>query len=134
MNFLVNLDVDDLEKAMQFYGTAFGLQPGRKLGDFSVEMLGGPTAIYLLKKDAGSAACDNAKELRRYERHWTPLHLDFIVDAIEPAVQRAVVAGASMEEPISAHAWGRLALMSDPFGHGFCFVEFSVRGYDAIDA
>jgi catechol 2,3-dioxygenase-like lactoylglutathione lyase family enzyme len=81
MNFFANLDVDNLEKAVQFYGGAFGLQPGRWLGDFSIEMLGGPTPIYLLEKAAGTTACGNAKELRRYGRHWTPFHLDFIVDA-----------------------------------------------------
>jgi catechol 2,3-dioxygenase-like lactoylglutathione lyase family enzyme len=34
--------------------------------------------------------------------------------------------------PISTHDWGRLALMADPFGHGFCFVQFLGRGYDEI--
>jgi len=29
--------------------------------------------------------------------------------------------------------WERLlALMADPFGHGFCFVQFLGRGYDEI--
>jgi hypothetical protein len=28
--------------------------------------------------------------------------------------------------------WGRLALMADPFGHGFCFVQFLGAGYDEI--
>jgi hypothetical protein len=30
------------------------------------------------------------------------------------------------------HKWGKLALMADPFGHGFCFVQFVGRGYDEI--
>lgn len=134
MQFLVNLDVDNLGKAVQFYSAAFGLSPGRRLGHFSVEMLGGPAPIYLLEKAADTAACGNAADRRRYDRHWTPLHLDFVVDAIEPAVRQAVAAGALIEEPISTHAWRKLALMADPFGHGFCFVQFSEQGYDAIDA
>ncbi|HWU98815.1 MAG TPA: VOC family protein [Oxalicibacterium sp.] len=133
MQFLVNLDVDNLEKAVQFYSAAFGLHRGRRLDNSCIEMLGGPAPIYLLEKAAGTAAC-NVTESRRYTRHWTPLHLDLIVEVIEPAVQKAVAAGAVLEEPISSHAWGKLALMADPFGHGFCFVQFSEQGYDAITA
>jgi predicted enzyme related to lactoylglutathione lyase len=29
MQVLINIDVDDLEKAIGFYGTAFGLEVGR---------------------------------------------------------------------------------------------------------
>jgi hypothetical protein len=32
----------------------------------------------------------------------------------------------------SDEPFGRLALFADPFGHGFCLVEFSPLGYDAI--
>ena len=32
MDFLVNIDVDDLEKAIDFYQAAFGLKVGRHLG------------------------------------------------------------------------------------------------------
>jgi predicted enzyme related to lactoylglutathione lyase len=47
-------------------------------------------------------------------------------------VQRAQQAGAVLERPVQSSAWGRLALMADPFGHGFCLVEFTGRGYDEI--
>jgi hypothetical protein len=30
------------------------------------------------------------------------------------------------------HEWGRLALMADPFGNGYCFVQFLGGGYDEI--
>jgi predicted enzyme related to lactoylglutathione lyase len=32
MDLLVNLDVDDLEKAVRFYSSAFGLKVGRRFG------------------------------------------------------------------------------------------------------
>jgi len=44
----------------------------------------------------------------------------------------AVLAGARLEQPIATHNWGKLALMADPLGHGFCFVQFLGRGYDEI--
>jgi predicted enzyme related to lactoylglutathione lyase len=132
MDFLVNLDVDDLDKAVGFYGSAFGLKVGRRFGTFGVEMLGSSAPIYLLVKSPGTPAAETTSQNRSYERHWTPVHLDFVVDEIEPAVQRAVSAGARLEQPITTHKWGKLALMADPFGHGFCFVQFLGRGYDEI--
>jgi predicted enzyme related to lactoylglutathione lyase len=60
------------------------------------------------------------------------VHLDFVVDDIDAAIAKAVAAGALLEQPASTHEWGKLALMADPFGHGFCFIEFMGRGYDEI--
>ena len=132
MTLLVNIDVDDLAKAIRFYGAALGLKVGRRFGTAGVEMLGYPVPIYLLLKRQGTAAAATTDERRTYERHWTPVHLDFVVDDIAAAVEQAVAAGARLEEPIANHEWGKLALMSDPFGHGFCLLQFVGRGYDAI--
>lgn len=81
-SFIVNLDVPDLAAAEDFYIRAFGLRIGRRLGPGAVELLGGPTPLYLLHNDAGSAATEDG-DVRDYERHWTPLHLDWVVDDIE---------------------------------------------------
>lgn len=137
MDFLVNIDVDDLEKAVDFYQTAFGLKVGRRLGAAGVEMLGGPAPIYLLVKAAGTASSNasgsNAQlQSRRYARHWTPVHLDFIVRDIDAAIARARAAGAQLEADAATAAWGKLALLADPFGHGFCLLQFIGRGYDEI--
>jgi catechol 2,3-dioxygenase-like lactoylglutathione lyase family enzyme len=132
MDFLVNLDVDDLDKAIRFYTSAFGLKVGRRFGAFGVEMLGSSAPIYLLVKSPGTLTSDTSSQHRTYQRHWTPLHLDFVVDEIEPAVQRALSSGARLEQPIAIHNWGKLVLMADPFGHGFCFVQFLGGGYDEI--
>ena len=132
MDLLVNLDVDDLEKAVRFYSSALGLNVGRRLGAFGVEMLGSSVPIYLLVKSPETPASKTISQLRSYQRHWTPVHLDFVVDQIQSAVQRAIEAGARLEQPITTHKWGKLAPMADPFGHGFCFVQFLGRGYDEI--
>jgi uncharacterized glyoxalase superfamily protein PhnB len=95
-------------------------------------MLGSSVPIYLLVKQAGTPASDTMSQVRNYERHWTPTHLDFVVEEIEGAVQKAIQAGAQLEKPITTHKWGKLALMADPFGHGFCFIQFLGRGYDEI--
>jgi predicted enzyme related to lactoylglutathione lyase len=132
MDFVVNIDVDELDQAVRFYQAAFGLKLGRRFGESGVEMLGGPAPLYLLLKAAGTAASSAAAEVRRYDRHWTPVHLDFVVEEIESAVEGALAAGARLEATISTAKWGKLALMADPFGHGFCFIEFLGRGYDEI--
>jgi predicted enzyme related to lactoylglutathione lyase len=132
MQILVNVDVDDLEKAICFYKAAFGLKVGRRFGVDGVEMLGSSAPVYLLVKRAGTAVSGTTAQRRSYDRHWTPVHLDFVVEEIESAVRHAVDAGARLEGAVATHKWGRLALMVDPFGHGFCFVEFLGRGYDEI--
>jgi catechol 2,3-dioxygenase-like lactoylglutathione lyase family enzyme len=134
MDLLVNIDVDDLEKAVAFYGSAFGLAVGRRFGTFGVEMLGASSAIHLLRNAAGTRASPSTSQRRRYTRHWTPLHLDVVVDDIEAAVDKAVSAGARLEQAVAVHAWGKHAVLADPFGHGFCFIEFLGRGYDELAA
>lgn len=128
----VNIDVDDLARAEAFYTTAFGLRVGRRLGDDFLELLGAPIPIYLLVKAAGSLALPGGGGARSYARHWTPVHLDLVVDDIDAAIARAEAAGARVEEGISQHGYGKLALLADPFGHGFCLLQLEGEGYDAL--
>ncbi len=132
MDLLVNVDVDDLPKAIAFYRQAIGLRIGRRFGSFAVEMLGASSPVYLLLKAEGTAPSPQTGETRRYHRHWTPVHLDVVVPDIDTAVKRAMDAGATIEGEIQTHGWGRMAPMADPFGHGICFIQFLGRGYDEI--
>jgi predicted enzyme related to lactoylglutathione lyase len=133
MQLLVNVDVDDLERAIEFYRAALDLHLGRRLFGGSVaEMLGASSMIYLLAKPAGTLPWLQASSARDYHRHWTPVHLDFEVADIDAAVARAVAAGARLEHEPRSFEWGRLAMLSDPFGHGFCLLQFTDRGYDAV--
>ncbi len=129
--FIVNIDVPDLAAAEAFYVAAFGLHAGRRLGAGALELLGGPTPLYLLQSDDGSVATDEG-DVRDFERHWTPLHLDWVVEDINVALSRAVAAGAVIEQPVSERRWGRLAVLADPFGHRFCLIQFVGLGYDAL--
>ena len=134
LHLLVNIDTPDLERAIAFYTAAFQLSIGRRFGADGVELLGSSSPIYLLQKAQDTPASPNCPEMRRYTRHWTPVHLDFVVEVIEPAVTRALDAGATLEQPIRTSNWGKLALMADPFGNGFCLVQFLGRGYDEVAA
>jgi predicted enzyme related to lactoylglutathione lyase len=130
MDLLINIDVPDLAEAIAFYTQAFGLTVTRRLGAEVAELSGLPARIYLLEKPGGSIGA--AKDPRRYDRHWTPVHVDVVVDDIEAALARAVAAGAHAETDIRVAAYGKLAVLADPFGHGFCLIEFVGRGYDEI--
>jgi len=129
---LVNIDVDDIDRGIAFYRAALGVEVGRRLGDDYVELVGASSPIYLLKKSAGSTASEGSAATRRYARHWTPVHFDLVVADVTAAVARARAAGARLEGKIRDRDWGRLAVMADPFGHGFCFVQFGERGYDTL--
>ena len=132
MELLANIDVDDLAVATDFYCRALDLTIGRRFGSSGVELLGASSAIYLLEKPAGSAGCSAPASSRSYSRHWTPVHLDFVVPDINTACERARAAGATPEGPMRTHAWGHIAMFADPFGHGFCLIQFLNRGYDEI--
>lgn len=133
MQLLLNIDVPDLPAAERFYTQALGLHPGRRLFAGEVlELLGAPLPIYLLAKPAGSAPFAASQQGRRYRRHWTPLHLDLVVDDLEAALARALAAGAQQEGPIRTEAWGRLVGLSDPFGHGLCLLQWQGLGYAEV--
>ena len=129
-NLLINIDVPDLDRGVAFYAQAFGLAVTRRLGTEVVELGGWPVPLYLLQKPGGSIGAANA--LRRYDRHWMPVHFDVVVEDIDAAVARALAAGARAETDIRVDSWGKIAVMADPFGHGFCLIQFVGRGYDEI--
>jgi predicted enzyme related to lactoylglutathione lyase len=130
MQLLVNVDVPDLGRAIAFYTEAFGLTVTRRLGAQAAELQGWPVPLYLLQQPEGSLGA--GESFRRYDRHWTPVHLDVVVNDIEAALSRAVAAGARAETGIRTMAWGKIVVMADPFGHGLCLIEFLGRGYDEI--
>jgi len=129
---LVNIDVDDLPRAEAFYRDALGLTAARRFGDGGVEMVGASSPVYLLRKESGSVASEGMRQTRDYARHWTPVHLDFVVDDLATAIARAEAAGAVREGDVRTARWGRIATLADPFGNGFCLIEFLDRGYDEI--
>ena len=131
-SLLINIDVPDLGRGIAFYTQAFGLQLGRRLGPDFAELLGAQAPMYLLLQPPGSAPVAGNGARRDYARHWTPVHLDFAVANLDAAIERALAAGARLEGAPSEHAYGRLALLGDPFGHGVCLLQFNAAGYDAI--
>ncbi len=133
MQLYINIDVDDLDKAIAFYSGALDLRLSRMLfGGAVAELSGAASPIHLLRKPARSASSAGAGPQRDYARHWTPVHLDFCGDQLDAALARAIDAGAVQEGPLREYGWGRIATFGDPFGHGFCLMQLAPGGYDSV--
>lgn len=130
VRIVVNIDVPELEPAALFYEAAVGAKRRRLLDDDVAELTYGATLLCLLRKPVGSAATPTGG-VRELGRHWTPVHVDFVVDDIEAAVARAVAAGAKRESERIEWRGSKCVTFSDPFGHGFCLIEFSGDGYES---
>ncbi|WP_426209535.1 VOC family protein [Massilia sp. TWP1-3-3] len=129
MQLYVNIDVDDVDKAVAFYTKGLGLRLSRRRFNGAIaELAGASSPIHLLPKAAASATAQGAAT-RTYARHWTPVHLDFCVEDLDAALQRALDAGARLEGEVRQHAWGRIATLGDPFGHGLCLIQLAPGGY-----
>jgi len=129
----VCIDVDEVERGIEFYTRGLGLELGRRFAENWVELEGGPAPIDLLGRPKGSATNPASDApARDYRRHWTPVHLDFVVEDLDTALRRAQDAGATVEGDMGSYPWGRIARLADPFGHGFCLLEFRGRGYGEL--
>jgi predicted enzyme related to lactoylglutathione lyase len=131
MRVLINIDVPDLATAVAFYQSAVGLTLSRVIDGDVAEFIDASCVVYLLQKPAGSAANSAATATRQYTRHWAPVHIDFVVEKIEEAAKRAVLAGATRESECVEWMGSKCITFSDPFGHGFCLIEFSGETYSA---
>jgi predicted enzyme related to lactoylglutathione lyase len=96
-SFILNIDVPEIEAAVAFYTAAFDLRVGRRFDSRFVELLGAETNLYLLEKNAGTSIGPTGGDIRRYERHRSPIHADFVVEDIAAATAKVVAAGAVQE-------------------------------------
>ena len=114
MLFEICIDVDDVDKAVNFYGRGLGLTVVKHEPDWAQVKLEEQT-FWIMKIPAGK----QGEISRDYRRHWTPVHLDFAVDDIQAAITRAVAAGGKLE----GRPKPELANFSDPSGNGVDLVQ-----------
>ena len=119
MKLEITIDVDDLERAVEFYCEGLGLALVERTSDWARVELNGQT-FWICLFEAGP----HGPISRDFRRHWTPVHFDFIVDDVDKAVERALAAGGHLDreikrnepEPIGCHS--DVANLSDPAGNG----------------
>jgi predicted enzyme related to lactoylglutathione lyase len=126
------IEVAEIDRGIEFYCNGLGLTLKRRLSPRWVELEGANLPIFLLGNRPPIADLGSTKVPRSYERHWTPVHLDFIVPDLDLTVARLSALGGSLDRGIKDREYGRIANMADPFGNGFDLIEFSGAGYDAV--
>ena len=125
MKVTVSIDVPSLDEGLQFFGDVFGFVEAARPHPGYAMLSHGDATIGLLAKPAGSSPAEGSSDVRRYERHWTPVHVDFRVDDFEATLERALESGAAAEQVHRVEGFPPIAFCSDPFGHGFCIIGAS---------
>lgn len=118
----VSIDVPDLAKAESFYVEALGCKKIRNQGDKMIVLSTDNAEIYLQERETGSTAIKGSNIMRNYERHWTPVHLDFLREDVNEVVAKVIKSGGQHEGGESGE-WGSIAHCVDPFGNGFCIIN-----------
>jgi predicted enzyme related to lactoylglutathione lyase len=127
MKIGISIDVDDIERAVDFYTRGIGLsvvERGSDGGSDWAHLTHEGQTIFIMQLPLGSDAVESAHLPRNYSRHWTPIHLDFVVANLDQAVDQALSAGAKLDRPIQRRdKLADMANMSDPFGNGFDLIQ-----------
>lgn len=119
MKLEICIDVDDVDRAIEFYGKGLGLTVAEHHPEWAHLKLGDQT-FWIMKVLPGP----DGPVSRDYRRHWTPVHLDFLVDDIDSAVERALKAGGKLDREIERRPErGDMANLSDPSGNGIDLIE-----------
>ena len=121
MRIAVSVDVPDLDAGLAFYAALGFAETGRP-GPGMVLVACGEARLLLLERDEGTRPFRDAPEKRRYAPHWTPVHLDLHVEDAAALRDGAVQAGAICEAWYDLPGRPKVAMMRDPFGHGFCLI------------
>ena len=124
MKLEITIDVDNLDRAIGFYCGGLGLTLVERNSICTQVELNGQ--IFWL---CPFAAGPHGSITRDFGRHWTPIHLDFIVDDVDEAVECALAAGGRLDgeirrndpDPIGCRA--DVANLSDPAGNGVDLIQ-----------
>jgi predicted enzyme related to lactoylglutathione lyase len=126
------IEVSDAARGIDFYCQGLGLTVKRRFSPTWIELDGANCPVYLLANRPVVADLGSTTAVRSYARHWTPVHLDFVVTDLDATVSRLTARGGVLDRDVKTREYGRIANMADPFGNGFDLIEFSGSGYDAV--
>lgn len=115
------IDVSDLDVATAFYCEGLGCELVEKKAAHHTLSADGVT-VHLGLKEPGSSATSSPGTGRSFERHWTPVHLDFDVEDVDEVAKRVTALGGTVEGD-KRGAWGEAVFCADPFGNGFCLLH-----------
>lgn len=118
----VSIDVPELEAGLRFYGAVFGfVETARPFPSMAILDANNVT-VCMHEKAAGSRPAPSGPDMRRYDRHWTPVHLDLHVEDFDAVLAAVRAHGGAIENEFRNHGPKPAAFCSDPFGNGFCVI------------
>jgi predicted enzyme related to lactoylglutathione lyase len=122
MKYSVSIDVPQIDEGLRFYRDALGLaEIARPIATYVI-LKCGDARIGIIEKRPGSKPAPGTDDVRRYQRHWTPVHIDFHVEDFDVFLDSALSAGAKCEQKFEGGGRPATAFCSDPFGNGFCVI------------
>src|SRR5262245_29281065 len=130
----VYIEIDDLQRGIAFYVDGLGLRVKRRLTERWVELEGAQVPIHLLARPEPEFETGDHVLRKDFARHWTPVHLDFVVSDLDAAIERAVRAGATIERRVEHPGLWRLAALADPFGNGIDLITDPEAAYEKLGA
>ena len=118
----VSIDVPDLAAGLQFYGKVFGfVEKARPFPTMAI-LDANNVSVCMHEKVPGSMSSPAGSDRRRYQRHWTPVHLDLHVENFDAVLSKVRGEGGAIENEYRTQGPRPAAFCSDPFGNGFCVI------------
>jgi predicted enzyme related to lactoylglutathione lyase len=118
----VSIDVPELEAGLRFYAEVFGFEETARPFPAMAILDANNVSVCMHAKAAGSKSSSGGAEQRRYERHWTPVHLDLHVQDFDGVLEKVRAGGGAIENEYRTQGPMPAAFCSDPFGNGFCVI------------
>ena len=118
----VSIDVPDLAAGLRFYASVFGFAETARPFPTMAILDANNVTVCMHAKPAGSKSSAAGADVRRYERHWTPVHLDLHVREFDAALEKVRAEGGTIENEFRSEGPKPAAFCSDPFGNGFCVI------------
>ncbi len=122
MKYAVCIDVPRLEDGIRFYRDALGFVETARPVEGMVVLRRDDAEIGLLEKAEGTQPVAGSDDVRRYARHWTPVHIDFYIEDFAAVLDDVMKAGATCERTFDGGEHPPAAFCADPFGNGFCLI------------
>jgi predicted enzyme related to lactoylglutathione lyase len=118
----LSIDVPNLEAGLRFYGNVFGFREKARPFPTMAILDANNLTVCMHEKAAGTKSSPGGSDVRRYERHWTPVHVDVHVEDLDAALEKLRAEGGLVETEFRTEGPMPVAFCSDPFGNGFCVI------------
>jgi predicted enzyme related to lactoylglutathione lyase len=118
----LSIDVPNLEAGLRFYGNVFGFREKARPFPTMAILDANNLTVCMHEKEARTKSSPGGSDVRRYERHWTPVHVDVHVEDLDAVLEKIRAEGGLVETEFRTEGPMPVAFCSDPFGHGLCVI------------